>query len=295
MKKKLPTAKIIIMALGIISLLYGAAVFMSIGTGHWFNYAFMVLGIALITLGSFLPKIADWIRSGEKDGKSVNARKVSVLVILGLLCLCLINFGIFEAKVLKFAHSEPDKDPCWIIVLGAKVKPGNVPSLEYAVRLQTAAEFFNSRAAEDQGSSKSEDQASDASEKNDIRLILTGGKGADEPASEASVGYSYIKNLLRTETANAAIPEDRIYLEEKSTSTTENLKFAREIIEANGGSVNDSVVIISSSFHLYRASVLAREQGYTSTSFLGSTGLKILIPYYYVREYAAYVRERLPF
>lgn len=295
MKKKLLTAKITIIALGIISLLYGAAVFLCIGAGHWFNYAFMVLGIVLIVLGFLLPKISDWVSAGKKDSENVNGRKLFVLGILGLLCLCLINFSIFEAKVIKFANSKPADDPCWLIVLGAKVKPGNIPSLEYAVRLETAAEFLNSRAAEDQVSSKSEDRASDASEKNGIRLILTGGKGADEPASESSIGNLYIKNLLRIGTAGAAISEGRIYLEEKSTSTTENLKFAREIIEANGGSVNDSVIIISSSFHLYRASVLAKEQGYTNTSFLGSTGLKILIPYYYVREYAAYVRERLPF
>ena len=268
---------------------------MSIGTGHWFNYAFMVLGIALIVLGSFLPKIADWIRSGEKE-KGINGRKIFIITVLCLICLCLINFGIFEAQVLKFAHSEPDKDPCWVIVLGAKVKPGNVPSLEYAVRLQTAAEYLSSCAAENSGSCKSANQTSSASEKNNIRLILTGGKGSDEPASESSVGYSYIKNLIKVgNSPDSVISENRIYLEEKSTSTTENLKFAREIIEAAGGSATDSVVIVSSSFHLYRASLLAREQGYTNTSFLGSTGLKILIPYYYVREYAAYVRERLPF
>lgn len=56
-----------------------------------------------------------------------------------------------------------------------------------------------------------------------------------------------------------------------------------------------NVVVVSSSFHLYRASLIAQKQGYdTKTmSFLGSQGLKILMPHYYLREYAAYVRELL--
>jgi len=291
MKDRSRIAQSIIGILGIASAAYGAAVFAIIGSGHWFNYVFLVLGLALVVLSLLMPKLVKWIDDGDNgaaDSKCCrNIRRGVVRILLFIICLCLINFGIFEAKVIKFANSKPAQDANWVIVLGAKVKPGNIPSLEYALRLGAASDYLTMRSRLIKEGNPNVGPAN---------LILTGGQGADEPASEASIGYLYLKQLILVgESNDDVISEKQIFLEEKSVSTSENLKFAREIIEAQGGSANDSAVIVSSSFHLYRASVLAREQGFTNTSYKGSTGLKILIPYYYVREYAAYVREKLPF
>lgn len=294
MKDRSRIAQSIIGILGIACAAYGAVVFAIIGSGHWFNYVLLVLGLALVVLSLLMPKLVNWINEGGKsdaDSKSSrgcrNIRRDLARVILFIICLCLVNFGIFEAKVIKFANSKPAQDASWVIVLGAKVKPGNIPSLEYALRLGAASDYLTVRSRLIKEGNPNVGPAN---------LILTGGQGADEPASESSIGYLYLKQLILVgESNDDVISEKQIFLEEKSVSTSENLKFAREIIEANGGCADDGVVIVSSSFHLYRASVLAREQGFTNTSYKGSTGLKILIPYYYVREYAAYIREKLPF
>lgn len=291
MKDRSRIAQSIIGIIGIAAAAYGAAVFAIIGSGHWFNYVFLVLGLALVILSLLMPKLVKWIDDGDNgdaDSKCRrNIRRDIVRILLFIICLCLINFGFFEAKVIKFANSKPAQDANWVIVLGAKVKPGNIPSLEYALRLGAASDYLTVRSRLLKEGNPNVGPAN---------LILTGGQGADEPASESSIGYLYLKQLILVgESNDDVISEKQIFLEEKSVSTSENLKFAREIIEAQGGSANDSAVIVSSSFHLYRASVLAREQGFTNTSYKGSTGLKILIPYYYVREYAAYVREKLPF
>ena len=279
--KKKKAARIILAAAGIISALYGAAVVSCIGTGHWFNTAFIILGAGIILTACLLPSITKWIKT-NKSGKII----ASAICII--LCLALLNFSIFEIKVLKFAASKPADHASWVIVLGAKVKVGTGPSLEYSVRLKNAAQYINNQALyAKQNSSLG---------KNNVRLILTGGKGPDEPITEAEGGYEYLtKNgyLIVGDEPDAVISKSNIFLEKKSTSTSENMKFAMEIIKENGGSEEDSVVIVSSSFHLYRASELAKEAGFKNTSYSGSTGLKLLIPFYYVREYAAYVREHL--
>ena len=302
MKKK-NIVSLILYIIGAVCIAYGAAVLSVIGTGHWFNFAFVIAGAALLALGRCLPAVFEWTgiggaassgsfeeSSGKTGGKSaLSGRRIFLAAVCILIACMICVFAVFEGKVIKFAHSVPREKASWIIVLGAKVKPGNIPSLEYSVRLDAAAEYLRAESI----SAKKENASGKAS----TRLLLTGGKGADEPASEASIGCLYLENrpaLIKIgNDAMSDISPDMIYLEEKSTSTTENLRNAMEIIKAAGGSSDDSVVIISSSFHLYRASVIAEKEGFTNVSFCGSSGLKILMPFYYCREFAAFVREGL--
>ena len=78
------------------------------------------------------------------------------------------------------------------------------------------------------------------------------------------------------------IDESRIIVEDKSISTRENLALAKPLIEAAGGELSkDRVLIVSSYFHLYRASLYAASEGYDNTEYLGSAGLVLLKPHYY--------------
>ena len=114
----------------------------------------------------------------------------------------------------------------------------------------------------------------------------TGGMGSDEDIPESAAAKKY---LMRK-----GLAEDRILTEDKSTSTTENFIYAKDILIKNNAKPNElRIVIVSSSFHLYRASLLAKAQGFENVSFIGSKGLFYLMPHYYAREYAAYVREVL--
>lgn len=80
---------------------------------------------------------------------------------------------------------------------------------------------------------------------------------------------------------NRGIEEKRLIQEERSTSTEENLKFSKEICEEEG--LGDSVVIITSEFHEYRASQLAEELGFTVYTYGASTNL-LYFPTYFLRE-----------
>ena len=113
--------------------------------------------------------------------------------------------------------------------------------------------------------------------------VTTGGRGADEGMEESLCAKEVI--------VSSGVDPARVMTEEKSTSTQENLLFAREIIEAAGGSRDDSVVIVTSGFHVYRAKKLAASVGFSNVSAKASKDLPYLVPYYYFREYAANLFE----
>ena len=85
------------------------------------------------------------------------------------------------------------------------------------------------------------------------------------------------------------VDPDRIYLEELSTDTRENLQNARAILEREG--LSQPVAVVSNSFHLYRARILAREVGFTDVQTLSAPVPKVplrwLTASVYLREYCS--------
>ena len=240
---------------------YGSCVFAILGPGMWFNYIWFIAAGALVLLGAFFFLLrTHWL-----------IKAAAALIIV----LCLVNFGIFEFRAIRCSRQVPQADARWVIVLGAKVN-GSTPSVEFRERIEAAADHIRKADA-------ARSTSSDAYPGPLATVIATGGKGSDEGEAEGEV--------CARELAALGIDPARILIENRSTTTQENLLFAKELIEAGGGSTADGVVIVSSGFHLYRASELAHACGYSSVSGLGSKGLPILVPHYFVREYAAYVKE----
>ena len=52
----------------------------------------------------------------------------------------------------------------------------------------------------------------------------------------------------------------RIYIENKSVNTNENIKFSAEIIKKNG--LNEKMAIVTDGFHEMRAALIAKRMGY---------------------------------
>ena len=254
---------IILLLTAMICIAYGIIVLQYFRSQNWFNYIWFIVG-ALLLIFSFL-------FSGSAGLPSV------VKWILGIIILAvLVNFGIYVYRVADYAFREPPENADWLIVLGAKVN-GDQPSTEFSARIEKAAEYAAPRVGVEIINKSSFDHG--------LRIITTGGRGEDEGAAE---GFVSAREL------NAhGIPWIRLLIEDKSTTTVENLEFAKEIILANGGSMQDKVLIVSSGFHLYRVSKLAAAAGYYNAEYLGATGLKVLVPHYVVREYAANIKERL--
>ncbi|MGE7913464.1 YdcF family protein [Lysinibacillus xylanilyticus] len=113
----------------------------------------------------------------------------------------------------------------YVIVLGAKVKPGGVPSLSLKNRLEEAVKYLNKYPH--------------------VKVIVSGGQGADEDRTEASVMLKYLQDN--------GIDTNRILVEDQSTSTYENLLFSKELLPTG----TKRITIVSNDFHLKRAKYLA--------------------------------------
>ncbi len=185
-------------------------------------------------------------------------------LFLAMLFVGLLGFLVLESQIILKAQETPTSGATYVIVLGAKVN-GSQPSLTLSRRIQVASQYLL--------------------ENPEAKVIATGGQGPDQGIPESLA-------IVRGLTARGVEPH-RIMAEEKSTTTKENLIYALERIEGQGGTADDSVIIVSSAFHLFRAQLLAEKIGYTSTQVLGSSSLLVLVPHYYAREAAALISEKL--
>lgn len=118
-------------------------------------------------------------------------------------------------------------------------------------------------------------------ENEDTTLILSGGQGFGEDITEAKCMENYL-------TAHG-ISQERLVLEEKSTSTKENLKFSDELT----GCSKKNTGILSNNFHVYRAVKLAEKLGYKHPYGIAAVSDPIMQVHYVVREVAALVKEKL--
>jgi len=80
------------------------------------------------------------------------------------------------------------------------------------------------------------------------------------------------------------IPEHRIWVEDKATSTRENLQYSLQLIDEKTGKRPETVGIVSSEFHLLRAEMFAREQQVTAVTVSAKTSHTATFIRYFLRE-----------
>ncbi len=203
-------------------------------------------GLCVCLLGflllRFYPRLA---KAGA--WKKALARLVSVFYVLGLL------WAAFLTAAMLSAQYQTPPAGANVIVLGAQVYSAERMGQTLTSRIEKAYQYLT--------------------ENPDAKCIVTGGQGGDEPCPEALTE----KNAL----LRMGIHEDRIYMEDKSRNTRQNLKFAKEIADANG--LGTEFVVTTQSFHMCRAMRLAESAGFTAYSLPADTDL-ILLPEYYGRE-----------
>lgn len=151
------------------------------------------------------------------------------------------------------------------IVLGAGIR-GETPTLPLVYRLEKAAEYH---------------------EKNpDAVIVVSGGRGAGEDITEALAMERFL--------VKKGVPRESILKEEKSTSTYENLVFSKKLLEEYFKKHNitgsESTVIITNSFHIFRAVKTAREAGFGRTAHLHAKTPWYTLPVNYLRESAAVMK-----
>ena len=157
-------------------------------------------------------------------------KKSIIIVLVILLAISVSVYSWLGSEIRSGLEPVADGTKEYIIILGAKVKPGGVLSLSLKNRMDTAIPYLVQHPQ--------------------VKVIVSGGQGADEEQTEASAMYDYL--------VSAGIGESRILVEDRSTSTYQNLAFSKEILPAD---VRE-LTIVSNDFHLRRATYLANTLGF---------------------------------
>ena len=138
------------------------------------------------------------------------------------------------------------------------------PSVDYRARLMAAYEYLTGDP--------------------ECILVATGGKGSNEPCSEAEGARRFLTAI--------GIREERILIEDRSRNTVQNIQNAYELLTGNGAEPEKiRIVIVSASYHLLRARFLAKQAGFVNVEVKGSTGLPVLMPHFYTREFFALIKD----
>ena len=185
-------------------------------------------------------------------------------VFQSCLCAGCVLFGALETRLVTQGHEDWSALPAdAVIVLGAGVN-GTVPSLALETRLDRAAAYLETHP--------------------DIPAVLTGGQGPGEDLPEAEAMYT----ALLDRGADAS----QLYREDKATSTAENFRYAKEILDGLGIDTETAyIAVVTNDFHIYRAKLLADRQG------IQMLGIPAELPYgwltvnYYIREAFALVKS----
>lgn len=177
--------------------------------------------------------------------------------ILWIISFVLMLHHIHNGKTRPLQPAEH------LLVLGAGLK-GDQPGALLRSRLERAAVILRENPA--------------------MQAVVSGGQGRNETTSEA--------DAMRKALIADGIASERILVEDRSRSTTENIAYSRNLLALLHGNQVPPVWILTNEFHLYRASRLAERAGW-ATSGIAAPTPRWLIPYCNVREYFSISRDWL--
>ncbi len=152
---------------------------------------------------------------------SVIALLVSAIIITYSYSLIFASNGTAKNTIKKYDYG---------VVLGAAVWSNNKPSPIFEARIEKANEMFKAKR---------------------INQIQLTGSNAPGEISEAGAAF----NMLR----NYGVPKNNLRIEEKTSTTSEQIKFIKDNLVIGDG--RKSVVIISDSFHLIRIREMCKFYG----------------------------------
>ena len=187
------------------------------------GYSFTVL-VCFGLIGIILFYNLMYLLQQKNPGKARSLKRMFTTI----LCIGLVLVGITEFFIIRASFGEPKESCDYAVVLGAKVRESG-PSASLWDRIYGAQNYLEAHP--------------------NVIAIVSGGQGPDEPMTEAQAMYEKLVEL--------GIDPDRLWLEDKATSTWENLNFSLDLIEEKTGVRPEKIGIVSSEYHLFRASLFA--------------------------------------
>ena len=179
-------------------------------------------------------------------------KMISFSAVYVLLLLAMYSLS----AVLNLFHLKKKRNADYIVVLGAGIIGDKVTPL-LAARIEKGIELlrYNPNAI----------------------LIMSGGQGPGEdiPESQAMAAYAVDKG----------VDMEKIIMEQKSVSTQENLRFSRELMCKR----KPEIIIVTTAYHVFRALILARQQGIRCVGFGAKTKWYFTLNAF-IREFVGYLR-----
>jgi len=176
------------------------------------------------------------------------------LIKYGFL-LILIYFIVCNIVIYIYAEKKPSQHAQTMVILGSQVigTPA-IASPTLADRLDVAVQYLNQNP--------------------ETKVVVCGGQGEDESATEASVMAKYL--------IDKGIEANRVYQEDKSRRTAEQFIFANRVLPLG------NTVVVTNDFHILRSIMLAKRSGVHDVS-----GLSAPLAFNNGDKYVALIREPL--
>ncbi|OTP93239.1 hypothetical protein B6D16_12160 [Gilliamella apicola] len=188
--------------------------------------------------------------------KSETRGKVMLMKLIkyGFL-LILIYFIVCNIIIYIYAEKKPSQHAQTMVILGSQVigTPA-IASPTLADRLDVAVQYLNQNP--------------------ETKVVVCGGQGEDESATEASVMAKYL--------IDKGIEANRVYQEDKSRRTAEQFIFANQVLPLG------NTVVVTNDFHILRSIMLAKRSGVHDVS-----GLSAPLAFNNGDKYVALIREPL--
>lgn len=188
----------------------------------------------------------------------IHVAKVLRICFIVIMAAGVSLFIFIEALIIKGMTAKPQDNCDYIIVLGCQIRGDHI-TRSLKNRLDVAVSY--------------------AIDNPDTTIIVSGGRGKGENTTEAFAMYNYL--------VSKGIDGSRIIQEDKSTDTSENMKYSVQYIENT-----DSLVgIATNNFHIARSRLLARHAGLNNTCGMPAESDHVLFINYMVREAIGIVKD----
>lgn len=235
--------------LAVASLAYGAAMGAMYSAGG-FWLVWIAIGVALGATA--------WARhTGTWSQLPLWGRRGIAGAAVMLLASVIALFSLIASQ----AVARPPANLDYVIVLGADLTPSGKPKEALRYRLDAALDYLKRNPK--------------------TRCIVSGGQGDDEVRSEASAMREYL--------VAHGLASGRVIVEDRSTSTAENLRFSARLMS----SPSASTAVVTNDFHVFRAIRIARKQGLANVRGFAAASNPLYLPQAALRECAAIVKDAL--
>lgn len=178
-----------------------------------------------------------WPQIGNLTKSTFGTMLYMIISFSAVYLLSLMSMYSLSA-ILNLVHLKKNRNADYIVVLGAGIIGTRVTPL-LAARIEKGIDLLRCNPG--------------------AVLVLSGGQGPGEDISESEAMAAYA--------VEKGVNREKIIMESKSVSTQENLLFSRELM----GKEKPKIIIVTTSYHVFRALLLARQQRMKCVGFGAKT------------------------